>query len=315
MAKSEHDKFERVTLEMIERIEGSIKDGDTLAPWRKPWAWIPQMNLDGRPYGSSLAQLILGLTAQEKGFGGRWLTFARFRRLVKETATDAGATVTMERGTKSTYIIWWYAGDAKNPDGSPALASDGTRKKFFAPSGAAVFNTDQLDGFVAPDSWGADPAPIADLDAAVERFLEAADVKLSHGGDRAAFRPSERRIMMPPKRAFESAEGYYATLLHECAHATGADLGRTFGKSFGDEPYAKEELIAEMTAAILSSHFGIDPGADHSAAYVGGWLKPLQNEPRFLYDAAAAASKAAKFFLEGETSPVNDPTTAALLAA
>jgi antirestriction protein ArdC len=58
---------------------------------------------------------------------------------------------------------------------------------------------------------------------------------------------------MPPMAAFNSANGYHSTLLHESVHATGhkSRLDRDFSKRFGDESYAFEELVAELGSAML----------------------------------------------------------------
>jgi len=60
---------------------------------------------------------------------------------------------------------------------------------------------------------------------------------------------------MPARSRFVDAPHYYSTLFHELVHGTGHEsrLHRSFGEGFGDELYSKEELIAEMGAAFLSS--------------------------------------------------------------
>jgi antirestriction protein ArdC len=70
---------------------------------------------------------------------------------------------------------------------------------------------------------------------------------------------------MPEKRLFFATESgnagqnWYATLLHELVHWSGAEhrLARTFGKRFGDEAYAMEELVAELGAAFLCADLGL----------------------------------------------------------
>src|SRR6185437_11488275 len=95
------------------------------------------------------------------------------------------------------------------------------------------------------------------------------------------------------------AESYAATLAHELTHWTKhpARLARDFGrKAFGDEGYAREELVAEIGAAFLCCDLGItpEPREDH-AAYLAHWLGVLKGDKRAIFQAAAYAQKAADF--------------------
>jgi len=83
---------------------------------------------------------------------------------------------------------------------------------------------------------------------------------------------------------------------HEAGHWTGhpARLARSFGKRFGDQAYAFEELVAELTAALVGADVGLP--TDH-AAYIGSWLAILRKDNRALLTAAARAEEAAGFLL------------------
>jgi hypothetical protein len=115
----------------------------------------------------------------------------------------------------------------------------------------------------------------------------------------AFYAPGPDRIQLPPFEAFRSPEAYYATALHELTHWTRHEsrLQRDFGrKRFGDEGYAREELVAELGAAFLCADLGIEGEAreDH-AAYLGSWLKVLKEDKRAIFQAAAHAQRAADF--------------------
>jgi Zincin-like metallopeptidase len=64
---------------------------------------------------------------------------------------------------------------------------------------------------------------------------------------------------------------------------------------YGSPGYAREELRAEIASLIIGSEIGIgyDPG--QHAAYVGGWIKALQDEPLEIFRAAADAEKIQKY--------------------
>ena len=94
-------------------------------------------------------------------------------------------------------------------------------------------------------------------------------------------------------------KAYYATLAHELTHWTKHEkrLARDFGrKRWGDEGYAKEELVAELGAAFLCADLGLtpEPGTDH-AAYIQSWLKVLKDDKRAIFTAASHAQKAADY--------------------
>ena len=71
----------------------------------------------------------------------------------------------------------------------------------------------------------------------------------------------------------------------------------TESAGFGSDPYCKEELIAEMGAAFLCGHAGIENTIQNSAAYLQNWLEALQNDNKLIVQAAAQAQQAADFIL------------------
>jgi antirestriction protein ArdC len=125
-------------------------------------------------------------------------------------------------------------------------------------------------------------------------------VPIDHGHAGAFYAPARDRIGMPERAAFPDADTYYGTLLHEMVHATGHDsrLARTFGRRFGDDDYAREELVAELGAAFLCQRTGVEaePREDH-AAYLGHWLRVLRADKTAIVTAAQRAQHAADWLL------------------
>ncbi len=163
-----------------------------------------------------------------------------------------------------------------------------------------VFNVDQVEGL--PDHYYVKPEPVIDpaqRDESAERFFAATGADVRHGGNRAYYSGGSDHVQMPVFECFRSPEAYYATLAHELTHWTKHPkrLDREFGrKKWGDEGYAREELVAELGAAFLCADLGLTPeaGTDH-AAYIQSWLKVLKNDKRAVFSAAAYAQKAADF--------------------
>lgn len=102
--------------------------------------------------------------------------------------------------------------------------------------------------------------------------------------DRAYFSLSARQIVVPSREQFERQQAFYSTLLHEMAHSTSLETGRKIEGSFGSEPYAREELVAELSAAFSGSTLGIATTIeqDNSVRYLDSWLSELEKNPEYL---------------------------------
>jgi antirestriction protein ArdC len=164
-----------------------------------------------------------------------------------------------------------------------------------------VFNADQVDGWRQSR-----PAPtaLAEILPEVEATIEATGAAIVEAGDRAFYDRRADRIHVPDRHRFAGTatstptESFYATLLHELTHWSGAKerLDREFGERFGDDAYAFEELVAELGSAFLCADLRIanDPRPDH-AAYVSHWLEVLKRDRRAIFTAARLASQAADY--------------------
>lgn len=102
-------------------------------------------------------------------------------------------------------------------------------------------------------------------------------------------------VQLPPFGAFKEASDYYATALHELGHWTCANarLDRDLSGRFGDQSYATEELIAELTSAFLCVKLGIKGELRH-AGYIGKWLTLLRSDRKAVFTAASQAQRAAE---------------------
>jgi antirestriction protein ArdC len=104
------------------------------------------------------------------------------------------------------------------------------------------------------------------------------------------------------RERFTSPELFYATAFHEMIHATGHEsrLNRQFGKRFGDDAYAFEELVAELGAAFTCAHLGIvDSTVETHADYLQSWIRVLKSDKRAIFTAARLSSAAAHYVAAG----------------
>lgn len=120
---------------------------------------------------------------------------------------------------------------------------------------------------------------------------------------RAFYRPSEDAIYLPVREHFFSLGGYFGTAFHEVAHSTShpSRLNRTLGKEFGDDGYAKEELIAEIASTLICVDLGLsgdDLLLENHEAYVQNWISDLKEKPSILFSSIQSAQKTADYVLE-----------------
>ena len=105
-------------------------------------------------------------------------------------------------------------------------------------------------------------------------------------------------------------QNYFATLFHEIGHSTGHEsrLKRPLGNKFGNENYAFEELIAELTSVFIASHTGLEPTpALNHTSYIKSWNDALKDDPRTIIKAMNKASKASQFFLDNTSLKIAKP--------
>lgn len=140
------------------------------------------------------------------------------------------------------------------------------------------------------------PRPLDEALLEAESFIAALGAEVRHGGNRAYYAPSLDAIQLPHREQFESDAHYAAIKMHEHAHWTGHEsrLDHNLSGRFGDQSYAAEELIAELTAAFLCAELAI-PGQLRHPEYIGSWLQVLGGDKRAIFTAAAKATEAANY--------------------
>lgn len=115
-------------------------------------------------------------------------------------------------------------------------------------------------------------------------------------GDNCYYSVSKDEIVLPPRATFVDGESFAGNFFHEATHSLGSEhrLNRLAGAKFGSKDYAVEELVAEMTAAAVSSRYGMTKHVkEDSAAYLKSWLKSLNESPEFIKTVLTDVRKAA----------------------
>lgn len=150
----------------------------------------------------------------------------------------------------------------------------------------------------------------------IEEMINILGIKIVSAGSRAAYDPEEDVIFIPPKATFNSEEAYYSTLLHEISHWTGTRLKRELSTNKNSVAYAKEEVIAEMSAYALSCYFGVrdfrtEAERSQSYDYTKSWLSSFNKEEKIkAYDEATkAVNKIYRFLTKDLSKPELEQTT------
>jgi len=294
---------------MIERIQSlSGKDG-----WKKPWFTEGTLqwpkNLNGREYNGMNAMMLL-LHCEKEGYKiPRFCTFDRIQQFNKtgKKNEEQKPRVSVLKGEHS-FPVMLTTFTVVNKETKEhikwedyKLLSQEERENYNVYPKLQtyhVFNVAQTNlKEVRPEFWEKleqeYSMPKVEKD---EQFaFEPVDRMIADNrwicpikpmfGDSAYFSISKNEIVMPEKRQFKDGESFYSNLFHEMGHSTGAEgqLDRIKPATFGSAEYAREELVAELTAALTAQRYGMTKHLKgDSAAYLKSWLDSLKESPQFI---------------------------------
>lgn len=272
------DIYAAVTDRIIAQMEQSI------IPWQKPWVSNGKAisHATGKPY-SLLNQMLLGRP-------GEYVTFNQCQ--------EAGGKV--KRGEKASIVVFWKW--IEQEDEETGEKKDVPFLRYYN-----VFHIEQCEGIQArytqENSFPDGASTVEHAQEIIYDYLSRTGVKLLHEeGDRAFYRPATDEVVLPIRKQFVSTAEYYSTVFHELTHSTGhASRLNRLDKvaAFGSDVYSKEELTAEIGAAALVNHVGLETSTSfrNSAAYVQNWLSVLKGDKRFIVSAAGKAEKAVNLIL------------------
>lgn len=298
------DVYTRVTDKIVAALEAGVR------PWMQPWR-VEQaagkisrpLRANGKPYQGVNVLLLWGESIDKGYVAPFWMTFKQ--------ALELGGRI--RKGEHGSLVV--YADTFRKTETDEETGEDVERSIPFM-KGYTVFNVEQIENL--PERYyakPADPLPASERLEHADRFFLNTRADIRHGGNRAYYALGDDHIQMPPFEAFRDAESYAATLAHELTHWTRnpTRLDRNLGrKHWGDEGYAREELVAELGSAFLCADLGLAPEIleDH-AAYIDSWLKVLKDDKRFIFTAASHAQRAADYLHSLQDSEIEEAATEA----
>ena len=310
------EKFTELMIEKIQTLQGDWKK-----PWFTPGVTQPPRNLSGRHYNGGNS-LMLMLQAEKMGYDiPVWGTFDRITGLnynrdrqgnvllARDSFGNKLPQVSVNKGEKSfpvfltTFTVVNQETKEKIPYDDYRNLSREEQAKYKVFPKLQVFNVFNVAAQTnlevsRPEMFEKLKAEAAGqiqhqgdlkshpaIDMMIDENLFLCPINQVKG-DRAYYSPSRDEIVVPTREQFIDGEAFATNTLHECAHATGAEsrLNRPdLGHPFGSEPYGREELTAELSAAVVASQYGLSKHVkDDSAKYLKSWLSSLHETPDFL---------------------------------
>ena len=321
MAEKAVERFSEMMVSRLEEMKGQ--------QWEKGWIdgggktqGLPQ-NISGRRYSGHNDFFLQLHTAMNSYAMPVYATFKQIH--------EAGATI--NKGEKAMPVIYWNIthrdenGQKVTDEQYDAMTKAEQEKCKSIPimMGYYCYNLDQTnfkevkpeqyarlqEQFKAPeikDTKGMFISP--EFDAMIDKQAWVCKINTIEGSG-AFYSKSKDEITVPlkaqfnihedPKEVYKDGMEYYSSLVHEMAHSTGIDsrLSRDMEGRFGDKKYAKEELVAELSAAMVGNSMGFDKRIlDNNAKYVDSWIDTLKQEPKFIVSVMADVSKASGMILE-----------------
>lgn len=277
-----NDVFTIVNNRIIEQLEKGY------VPWRQPWTGtgLPRNLITGRSYRGFNVLLLASLGFPLNIF------------LTLKQVNDLGGMV--RKGEHSCPVVFWSQTEKINE-------TTGEKEVKRVLRYYMVFNIDQCTDL--PEDKIPEYKPKIDPIASCEDIVAGMPKKpvIEHKSQKAFYNPSTDIVNMPRMKTFTDSASYYMALFHELIHATGHEsrlnretLVQTTRRD--SEPYAEEELVAQIGACFLAAHAGCTFNFENDVAYIQGWLAKLKNEKRFLLFASAKAQRAIDYILNlGDT--------------
>ena len=275
--------YQMVADKIVEQLQQGI------VTWQRPWTGIKDGGaisyVSRRPY-SFLNQCLLCKP-------GEYITYKQ--------VIDLGGKI--RKGEKASYVVFFkqYPIEEQQEDGTMKVKNIPILRYY------NVWHIDQVEGIeskLTDEQQQPEPMRLQEPEQAIKDYVEREQLKFycDHASNRAFYQPTNDSVTVPMIEQYPEVAEYYSTTFHELTHSTGAEKrlnrkGITGAIHFGSETYSREELVAEMGAAMMCNVTGIDcqKAFKNSVAYIQGWSRHIKNDPKMFVIAASQAEKAAKY--------------------
>lgn len=271
--------YQIVTKKIIERLE----NGNIV--WQKGWL--------ANKYNYQYKNNYRGINLLLLNKPGGYLTFNQINKMSKKDNN-----VKLKKGSKSEIIIAYtkksYYKEVEKENGE----TEKEKVEYMKPYYHRVFHESDVEGLENSLKTNNDISPIESAENIIENFSDKPEIEIKLS-DKACYQPELDKVISPKPMQYKDIKEHYSTLFHELAHSTGHKnrLNRFSNSAdqfiFASESYSKEELVAEISAAMLCNIAGIETEKtlNNSAGYIKSWIKKLKNDNKLIVQASNSAQK------------------------
>ena len=285
---------------ITERIIKSLESNKV--PWQREWSQAgnsPSNVISGKAYRGINSIL---LWEASTFYGSPWF-------LTVKQALSLSGRVKREEWSNYSVVTFWKVTEVRTQDDvevDPDSPVEETKKRFSL-FYFKVYNINQCENLELPkrcrEIEKKNIESLPEPQKVFDNYINRTSIPVELGNP--SYSPGSDKIRLPERNSFVSPESYYTTAFHEAVHSTGhsSRLNRFVSDKssyFGSETYSKEELVAELGAAFLSSQTKIDnqPVFNNSVSYIKNWLKALKNDHKMVVFASSKAQRAVDYLLD-----------------
>lgn len=286
--------YKMVTDKVIEMLKQGI------IPWHKPWKYS-----GGAVDESQMA--INYVTRRPYSLVNQWLLMEPGEYLSRKQIIDLGGNI--KRGAKARFVVFFTQVPFTKKN---EVTGEEEIKTYPYLRYYNVFHIKDTEGIESKIKPGKprkvkEQTMCAEADAAIVEYVESQKTLRfvnDKPSDRAYYCRTDDTVVVPMRSQYSEMAEYYSTTFHELTHSTMTETRCDRVKKetisfFGSKSYSREELVAEMGAAMLCSNFAVatEKAFRNSVAYLQSWIKELANDPKAIVVAAGKAEKAVRFIL------------------
>ena len=318
-APAEKKTAEEIILEQRKRTAEILVNAiqnTNLPEWQRGYVFRKQYNPISETRYSKANMIHLMAASLENGWTDpRWVTFPQMKA-ENQKYIDAGLDpiYVLKKGSKGS-LIEFHQECYKDPETGKTIptnrSSDNTnsndvseesRNTFWVHQYYKVFNAEQFEKFPPLERDMEDIVRVEQRNKFIENIMKNSEAPIHFDQvDKNYYIPSKDEIHLVARENWKAPELLYSTALHEIGHSTGhpSRLHRNLKGGKGSDDYAREELVAEFTSALLHGTYNLERAEqENNAAYIKGWSQQLLSDPNAFVYAIRDAEKAVQYIEE-----------------
>jgi antirestriction protein ArdC len=294
---------ESITNQIVEHLRSG-----KVAPWRKPWnsdrnSGAP-CNVVSRKHYRGINPAILDMASMKHGFESKfWGTFKQWKELGGQVMKRPE---NVPPGKWGTSIVFWRSVEKLQKD----VHGEEQDKSYCFMRFYTVFCIDQVLGshldYLRVGHGKVEATEIEERFERAEKVIEATKAKIQYGS-KACYEPARDLITLPHRHLFSVPE-FYQTAFHELTHWSEHPSRLDWRRTEPDNSIALGELVAELGGCFCVNQLGLPNSDDlrNHASYMKSWLRKMENDPKYIFKAAAQAARASDYIMSFSKEPAEE---------